>query len=325
MNVEAFRQQDGMLIMILTKGEYVVDDKPVIVREPGEHVVIEEASVLNGVFLVENVHVRTEYRQCNSDVVLTQEEYSRKEAELTIPLSASFRQQYPESELVRMAIELEVLRHVWNRVPVTQRELRPVIIDIKGEYIPEHKYIKALRKVGGDYTTSLCTYSPSKHAADVTVETLKALGYRALLSSPPTFGSPADRNNTFYIKGGVLEYSKIYTPTSDSFITIVISGLKQFEKSSTKQGTYAEMLKLYERNNIEITSALKAYFTRHNPITDVGVTTIGEVLAKLRTAEQRLAEVESMKRTQDEYRSARKAVQEAVTLLTSSLNQISVS
>lgn len=200
--------------------------------------------------------------------------------------------------------ECDVLLGV-SLVDAETGEQDPVHIKIEGEYVVNHRYIKAFRKMGHELSSSLYSYNSSIHACDVVHELLTKAGFRLLDQEPHTFSRPKDVNNTFYIKNQSLEFSKVFTVENDNYITFVIPELKQFEKSNCLRGNYSEMEAIYKKNDETIRSATGAWINRALNIRQLGDQTLQQLMANLNQAYALAGEVESKQKTDSKLRNLR--------------------
>ena len=202
----------------------------------------------------------------------------------------------------------ELFTALWQPVYENITTFQNVKIVVEGEAPKnDHPFIKPIRKISGDLTNTLYTYAKLSHVISLVEHFFKKNGYRLLDQEPPSMGNPKDMDRTYWLKGGGLEFSRMFPSreAGSKYITIEIPGLKQYEKITCRfTGTYDQMEAYFKATEEEVRAILGSYFNKTSYLETIDKTTIGEALNGLETLARLIRNVDSMKKTQSEYREA---------------------
>ena len=315
--VKGHLQENGLVFVTMPQGQYLVGEKPFSFSGySGEKAIIDLDSI-EDVWRYHTTIFVDHYLNQDTKEKLSIAEYESQKQELLAK-----RREVGEDEDDGITYKWETIkdRHAYELFNALYRQVtypstvrQHVKILVEGEAPIAHPYVLPIRKISGDLTNTLYQYNRNGHVAALTRELFLKNGWRELEQEPPLFGKPKDCDRTFFMKGGSLESSKMFTKESDTYMTIAISGLKQYEKKlGPRSGTFAELKALYDLTEKEVKSCIGAYFNRNKALGELPAETIGTCLNSLVRLGEKIRAVDSMKKTQSEYNTAWKLVNELI-------------
>lgn len=309
MIVTGWRQENDLVYVKLSQGKYQLGDKLFTIPYSGGEQIIDLAEIEN-LYRVFEENRLTGYKNLDTDETIGIEAYmTQKQALDKREYNEELEQEIWKKITDRHAFEL--FTALWTPIREAITTTQRVEIHLEGE-VPktEHPHIKPIRKISGDLTNTLYSYSKAGHVFALVTYFLTKNGYRHLDQEPPSFGRPKDMDKTFWLKSD-LQFSKMF-PSKDAgekWLTIEIPGLKQYEKSNGRNtGTFAELEAIYNVVDADIRAIMGSYFNKNKALADLPEETIGKALAGLESLAKNIRKIDSMKKTYSEYAAACKEV-----------------
>ena len=320
--LKAYRQENGLLYLKLKSGTYKIDGQIVKIDREQE-VIIEETSKVEMVSVCSYI---SHYQHLeNPAKTITTVEHLRMKQELEA-VGHSGEVDIDDEHVYGLSWRnikdrhaYELFLHSWKPIHGEELIAKPILIEIEGQAPVAHPHITPIRKLGGDLTNTLYRYSEAGHAVSIVVEELSKAGLSQLEQEPPSFGVPKDGKNTFYIKGGSIQFSRIFVENSTGaveghYLSSVIRALKEYESSRLLSGTFAELEAKYKSTDILIRIAIRSYLNRNLQLKVLGPT-VGLVLANLNNILKNVLEIEPMKKSHDDHRRVIKSINDLITTI----------
>lgn len=305
MIVTGFAQENDLVYVKLPQGKYKLGETIFMLPYNGGEQIIDLAEIDN-LYRIHEESRLSGYKNLDSGDVITIEEFIKNKQILDKREYNSLEEENVWKTITdRHAYELYTA--IWQPVRVSVSVCQKVEIHVEGQApVADHPFIDPIRKISGDLTNTLYTYSKAGHIHRVVEFFLKKNGYRPLDQEPPNLGNPKDMDKTYYLRGE-LQYSKMF-PSKDvgsKYITIEIPALKQYEKISGRNtGTFAELEALYNAVEKEITAIMQSYFNKHMALTSLTDETVGKVMSELEQLARNIRDIDSMKKTASDYNEA---------------------
>ena len=300
--IKGYQQENGLVYVKLNRGTYRINGDKIIevVGYNPEEMIIDEGSTIEKV--TTNKYIKS-YANINDERNIWQHEYL--EIKQKLEKEGGYFSDY---ELCWNTIEdrhaYELFLSQWKPNYITEAAYNKLLVVIEGASPVAHPFIKPIRKLTGDLTNTLYRYSQGGHAASRVRELLTQNGYQALEQEPPSFGTPKDCDNTFYIKDGNVQFSKIFTKTTlankSEYLTIVIPVLKDLKKDLSITGTFQELEARYLLNETKIKVAIGSYLNATRSVTELGKT-VGQLLNDLNTLSNTIRSIEPMKKSHRDH------------------------
>ena len=310
-------QENNLVFVNMPGGHYMVGEKPFAVSGYSSEKVIIDLDMIDDVWKIHTSTFVDHYINQDSKEKVSIAEYEtqkqqllskRKEVQSDFDDDVSY-----EWETIKDRHAYELFNALFKQVTYPSVARQHVNIVVQGEAPISHPYIHPIRKITGDLTNTLYQYSRGGHVVAITRELFLKNGWRELEQEPPIFGKPKDCDRTFYLRGGALESSKMFSKDVDTYITIAISGLKQYEKAmSARSGTFAELKASHDLTEKDVRACLGSYFNRNKALSELPTETVGKCLNSLVRLSEKIRAVDSMKKTQSEYNEAWKLVNELI-------------
>ena len=304
--VTGWQQENNLVYVKLGAGKYQLADQVFTVPYNGGEQIIDNDQIGN----LKRIHEErrlSHYENVDTKEVSSVEGYMVHRQELDVKhWDENIEENVWPSITARHAFEL--FNALWIPIYENITTFQTVKIIVEGE-VPknDHPFIEPIRKISGDLTNTLYIYSKHAHVMSLLEQFFKKNGYRVLDQEPPSMSNPKDMNRTYWLKGGSLEFSRMFPSheAGSKYITIEIPGLKQFEKLLGRHtGTYDQMVAYFKATDEEVRAILGAYFNKTSPLDVIDKTTIGEALNGLETLARMVRSIDSMKKTQSEYSNA---------------------
>lgn len=304
--VTGWQQENDLVYVKLTAGKYQLADQVFTVPYNGGEQIIDNDQLSN----LKRIHEErrlSHYENVDTKEVSSVEGYMVRRQELDVKRwDENIEENVWPSITARHAFEL--FTALWIPIYENITTFQNVKIIVEGE-VPknDHPFITPIRKISGDLTNTLYTYSKSAHVISLVEQFFKKNGYRELDQEPPSMSNPKDMDRTYWLRGGTLEYSRMFPSreAGSKYITIEIPGLKQFEKITGRYtGTYDQMVGYFKVTDDEVRAVLGSYFNKTSSLDVISKTTIGEALNGLETLARVVRSIDSMKKTQSEYNNA---------------------
>lgn len=319
LTVKGHLQENGLVFVTLPAGQYMIAEKPFTFSGYGGEKAIIDLAHIENVWRSNTINAIEKYLNQDTKDTITITEYETRKNELLSKRRAiadGFDDDDGptyEWETIQDRHNYELFGVLYRAITYPITTLSHVKIVVEGEAPIEHPTIIPIRKLTGDLTNTLYQYNRNGHAAGLVRSLLLRAGWRELDTEPAICGRPKDCNNTFFMKNGSLEFSKIFTPQTDTYICITMPQLKPFEKiGASRSGTFAELKALYDLTENEIRSIVGAFVNRNESLNSMPAATIGKCLSSLSQLQQKIREIESMKKTQSSHSQALKMVNELV-------------
>ena len=308
--VTGWLQENDLVYVKLGAGKYQLGENIFAIPYNGGEQIIDKDQIKN----LKRIHEErrlSHYENVDTKEVSSVEGYMVRRQELDVKhWDENIEENVWPSITARHAFEL--FTALWQPIYENVTTFQQVVIALEGE-VPndDHPFIKPMRKISGDLTNTLYTYSKGAHVISLVEYFFKKNDYRLLDQEPPTMGNPKDMDRTYWLKGGGLEYSRMFPSreAGSKYITIEIPGLKQYEKISGRNtGTFEQLEAIFNATDAEVKAILGSYFNRSNTLDTINKTTIGDALSNLESLGRLIRQVDSMKKTYSEYSEACKKV-----------------
>lgn len=306
-----YQQENDLIFVMFPAGQYLIDEKPFMFTSYSGEKVIVDADKLDKIFKISTSNYIDHYVNQDTKEKLTVTEHTMKQLALLEKrkqLNDGFDDDIEyvwESIADRHAYEL--FQVLYRQVVFSEERYLPVKVIVEGHAPKIHPHIHPIRKVSGDLTNTLYQYHRNGHAACVVREMLLKNGWREVQEKIGVGGRPKDNDRVFYFGDG-MEGAKLFTKEKDSYLTIEIRGLKEYEKANTwaRTGTFEELEALYKVTDKDVRSMVAAFINKDKALQDLPSVTVGAILNNLISVRDKIREVDSVKKTQSAHISARK-------------------
>jgi hypothetical protein len=301
--VTGWIQENDLIYIKLGAGKYQLGETVFSIPYNGGEQIIDKDQIDNLTRIHEERRL-SHYENVDTKEVSSVEGYMTKRQELDVKeWDENAEENRWPSITARHAFEL--FTALWQPIHENITTFQKVKIVLEGE-VPkdDHPFIKPIRKISGDLTNTLYIYNKNAHVVSLLEFYFKKNGYRVLDQEPPSMSNPKDMDRTYWLKGGSLEYSRMFPSreAGSKYITIEIPGLKQYEKIVGRNtGTFEQLEGLFKVVDEEVRAILGSYFNKTSPLDVLDKTTIGEALNGLETLARLIRQVDSMKKTNSEY------------------------
>lgn len=304
--VTGWIQENDLIYIKLGAGKYQLGETVFSIPYNGGEQIIDKNQIDNLTRIHEERRL-SHYENVDTKDVSSVEGYMTKRQELDVKeWDENAEENRWPSITARHAFEL--FTALWQPIYENVTTFQKVKIALEGEAPKDdHPFIKPIRKISGDLTNTLYIYNKNAHVVSLVEFYFKKNGYRVLDQEPPSMGNPKDMDRTYWLKGGSLEYSRMFPSreAGSKYITIEIPGLKQYEKIVGRNtGTFEQLEGLFKATDDEVRAILGSYFNKTSLLETIDKETIGEALSGLETLGRLIRQVDSMKKTSLEYSQA---------------------
>ena len=311
MVISGFRQENGLVYIELPQGKYKVGEEIATFTGYNKNEALIDIENVENVFNVKEEQVLSHYENIDTKEIKTYKEFLIEKQSLDV------RKEDPHGDEDMWAWPSIQARHAYELfmalwVPVYESRVTysKVQVNVTGNPpIVNNPFITSMRKIGGRLDNTLYEYRVGGHINSVIREELEKRGYTALDAKPSIGGIPRGLSKRFWFEPGLV-FSKIITPDGqDHYLTIHISDLKPYEKRKIYTGTFQECEAVYKNIEREIRQIMGVFFAKTTPLTDLDGVTIGEIAGDLGKLYNTLLKVESMKKTQGQYRESLRIIE----------------
>lgn len=305
----AYRQEQGLLSVTMGRGFYRVDNMIHEITEYQQEVILEESSVIMGITRIEYRRVVNSYLNVETNEKVSVLDYETQKANLNAlcVIDEDGDRVFPDQE---SQLKYDTFCKIHTPIYTTVEEENPVAVNINGEYLREHPFIIAKRKLGEKPNNTLYQLNVPSLLKARLIEHFEKHGYKNLGYSPSTFGSIKEEG--FFYAMDTVRWAKLYTPVKRDgvYLSSIFPSLREIleRENFVLSGTFEELeakVKFYE-SEIERQCAL--YFNANKPITSVK--SIGEIYNDLNSVISLIGELDVMKKSTTTYEVLRKMSRE---------------